>query len=394
MHSDNIRPHMAIAKTIGGRPVPKGGSGRADRSRIGLRRALLTWYDRNARPLPWRRSRSAYRIWVAEVMLQQTRMAVVLPAYRRFLRCFPTLRKLATADEEHVLSLWSGLGYYSRARALQRAARILQSNGGKFPDDLAAALRLPGVGRYTAAAVLSIAYGRPVAALDGNVIRVLSRLGCLPRPDGRGEPHLSLANELLDRQRPGDWNQALMELGEVVCLPKAPRCVECPIRGFCGAFAASRAEAYPPPRRRRRPERHRLQLILLQDRCRRLLLERGAFPFLKHLWLPPLLSPPRAGAGAWATDVRAKRCGSFRHSILHRQFEVEVFRAVVSARELERRARLAAPGAEARIFEVAELNDIGRSSLLSKACARALQFALPRSRVGEMVERRTYGILD
>jgi A/G-specific adenine glycosylase len=348
-----------------------------------LRKALLSWYDDNARPLPWRRTRDPYRIWIAEVMLQQTRMAVVVPAYGRFLRRFPSLKSLAAADEEQVLSLWSGLGYYGRARALHRAARILEANGGAFPDDLDAALRLPGVGRYTAAAVLSIAFNRPIAALDGNVVRVLSRLRRLSRPDGRGEPHASLAAELLDRKRPGDWNQSLMELGEVVCLPRAPRCLECPVRSVCGAFAASRVESYPPPRRRRRPERLWLRLILLQDRHGRLLLERGGFPYLKHLWLPPLRMFSDRRPGRVPSEPGASSRGRFRHSILHRQFEVEVFHKLLPVRDLERRARCASADIETRVFDLADLARIGRSSLLSKAYAKAprpLAQRLPLSR--------------
>lgn len=350
------------------------------RSSRALRKALLSWYDDNARPLPWRQTRDPYRVWIAEVMLQQTRMAVVLPAYERFLRRFPNLKTLAAAEEEQVLSLWSGLGYYRRARALHRAARILEAGGGSFPEDLAAALRLPGVGPYTAAAVLSIAFNRPIPALDGNVVRVFSRLCCLPRPDGRGEPHASLAAELLDRERPGDWNQALMELGQVVCLPRAPRCVECPVRRFCGAFSASRVGSYPPPKRPRRPERLWLSLILLQDRCGRLLLQRGGFPYLGHLWLPPVRISPQPPA---PSEPGASSRGRFRHSILHRRLEVAVFHKVVSRVELERRAHRARARIEARLFDVADLARIGRSSLLMKACAKALPrllWAPPMSR--------------
>jgi A/G-specific adenine glycosylase len=367
---------MAIAMG-GGRRVSSATRAPLDsRSRLRLRRALLSWYDRSARLLPWRRTRAPYRIWIAEVMLQQTRIAVVLPAYERFLHAFPTIAELAHADEERVLSLWSGLGYYSRARALRRAAIRIQSNGGRFPNDLAAALQLPGVGPYTAAAVLSIAFDRPHATVDGNVIRVLSRLFCLQRPDGRGEPHVSLAAALLDRKRPGDWNQALMELGEVVCLPKSPRCQACPVRAWCAAFAAARVDAYPPPRPRKQPERLRLRLTLLHDRRGRLLLERGAFRFLPHLWLPPI----RVVAGSRAEDENDNRaCGRFRHSILHRQFDVEVSDKLLAAHDLENQARRPS-GGESRIFAPDQMARIGRSSLLAKACALLEQKQIaPRS---------------
>ena len=216
------------------------------------RAALLRWYDENARSLPWRRDHDSYRVWVAEVMLQQTRIAVVEPAYERFLAAFPTIGALAAAEEENVLALWSGLGYYSRARSLHRAARALEERGDdQFPQTWEEARALPGVGDYTAAAVLSIAYDLPHAAVDGNVIRVLSRLDRLARPDSRGEPHRSTADALLARRRPGDWNQAVMELGETVCIPRAPLCPTCPLRRTCDAFAAGVVEQHPPPKPRR-----------------------------------------------------------------------------------------------------------------------------------------------
>lgn len=324
-----------------------------------VRRALLAWYDTNRRPLPWRRGRDPYRIWVAEVMLQQTRIAVVVPAYRRFVRAFPTLSRLARADEEQVLSLWSGLGYYSRARALHRAARLLVGRGeASFPDDVERARRLPGVGPYTAAAVLSIAYEQPCAAVDGNVTRVLSRLHRLPRPDGRGEPYRSLATRLLDRGRPGDWNQALMELGETVCLPRAPLCDACPLRGLCLAHRHGEESAFPPARLRRARRRLHLELTILRDRSGRILLERGAFAYLPHLWLPPIKTVA-AGEGS-------VRRATFRHAIVDRDFFVEVRRKIVSAAELRRRLHTG-DRTERRLFTAAELAGIGRSSLLTKA---------------------------
>lgn len=321
------------------------------------RKALLAWYDENARPLPWRKRPNSYRTWVAEVMLQQTRIAVVEPAYRRFLKAFPTMRALAQADEEDVLALWSGLGYYSRARSLHRAARELTERGEKqFPKTWAEAMALPGVGAYTAAAVLSISYDAPYAAVDGNVIRVLSRLERLGRPDGRGEPHASLANDLLARTRAGDWNQAVMELGETICLPRAPHCPECPLRTECDAFAADVVERHPPPKVRRATERLGLSVSVLRDRSGRLLLERGAFQHLDHMWLPPvrLLDEPPAKA-------------DFKHAILHRSFAVTVEARTVTSRELDRLATRRRGNAERRVVAADELRTLGRSSLLTKA---------------------------
>ncbi len=330
-------------------------STRSDQRR---REKLLAWYDANARPLPWRHRPNAYRIWVSEVMLQQTRIAVVEPAYRRFLRAFPTLTALARAEEEEVLALWSGLGYYSRARALHRAARQLHERGRRsFPKTWDEAIGLPGVGRYTAAAVLSIAYDAAYAAVDGNVIRVLARLERLGLPDGRGEPHDSLAQRLLAPDRPGDWNQAVMELGETICLPRAPECERCPLHEECAAHAAGVVERHPPPKPRRATERLGLAVTLVRDRRGRLLLERGAFEHLDHLWLPPVRSLPTP------PDRPA-----FTHAILHRSFAVSVEARLVTAAALRQMARNdPATDVERRIVDDDELAGLGRSSLLTKA---------------------------
>lgn len=326
------------------------------------RTALLAWYDAHARPLLWRRRPNSYRIWVAEVMLQQTRIAVVEPAYRRFLEAFPNLAALASAGEDDVLAHWSGLGYYSRARSLHRAARQLHEAGARaFPRTWDEARRLPGVGPYTAAAVLSIAYDEPHAAVDGNVIRVLSRLERLPRPDGRGEPHGSIADRLLARDRPGDWNQAVMELGETLCLPRTPACEACPLNSLCDAHRDGVEEKHPPPKPRRATERLGLQVTVVRDREGRLLIERGAFRHLDHLWLPlvKLLDAPPADP-------------HFQHAILHRSFSVQVASRTVSTRELRARAsRKARRGVERRVVSATDLPSLGHSSLLTKSLRHA-----------------------
>jgi A/G-specific adenine glycosylase len=192
---------------------------------------LLNWYDRNARALPWRESLDPYRVWVSEIMLQQTRVAAVIPHYHEFLRRFPTVEKLAAAREASVLAAWSGLGYYRRARMLHAAAKVVARElGGNFPVTAEGWRELPGIGRYTAAAIASIAFGEPVAAVDGNVERVLQRV------TGKrlaGEPLWREAETLLDRGRPGDFNQAVMELGATVCTPRAPACLTCPVVELC-----------------------------------------------------------------------------------------------------------------------------------------------------------------
>lgn len=198
-----------------------------------MRRALLRWYDLSQRALPWRGESDPYKIWVSEVMLQQTRVAVVLERYPRFLMRFPTVEALAAARAANVLAEWSGLGYYRRARAMHAAARlIVRHHCGELPRSAESLRHLPGIGRYTAAAIASIAYGEPVAVVDGNVERVLLRLYGRSSMRAR-EDCWRRAEDLLDRKRPGDSNQALMELGATVCLPGTPRCYECPLTQFC-----------------------------------------------------------------------------------------------------------------------------------------------------------------
>ncbi|MBQ3305268.1 MAG: A/G-specific adenine glycosylase, partial [Clostridia bacterium] len=199
---------------------------------------LLAWYDHSARSLPWRGERAPYRIWLSEVMLQQTQAETVKGYYARFLTAYPDVAALAAADEQAVLKLWEGLGYYSRARNLHAAARIVAGElGGAFPDSAEGLRRLPGIGPYVANAIASIAYGEPVPALDGNQARVLSRVLAWEEIVRTPFDLLSPATALMDRVRPGDYNQALMDLGAAVCTPKSPKCDACPVAGHCRAFA-------------------------------------------------------------------------------------------------------------------------------------------------------------
>jgi A/G-specific adenine glycosylase len=245
-----------------------------------LRRILLSWYRAHRRALPWRKGRDPYRIWLAEIMLQQTRIAAVIPYYERFLRRFPTVESLARARDTEVLKFWAGLGYYTRARNLHRAAKVIvREHAGKFPGTLDAALALPGVGRYTAAAILSIAYDIPLAALDGNVSRFLARLFAL-----RGDIHQprqrkllgELAQNLLPPRAPGDWNQALMELGETICTPRSPRCSECPLARTCRARALGLAEKIPAPRNKPAPVPMTIAVAVLRDARGRTLLTKDS----------------------------------------------------------------------------------------------------------------------
>jgi A/G-specific adenine glycosylase len=199
------------------------------RDLAGLRVALLAWYGNSRRDLPWRNSRDPYRVWVSEIMLQQTRVAAVIPRYEKFLHRFQSVERLASARVASVLAEWSGLGYYRRARNLHAAAKIV-ARAGKFPQNAEGWRELPGIGRYTAAAISSISFDEPVAVLDGNVERVLRRLAGRTQTSAQA---WGAAQTFLDRDRPGDFNQAMMELGATICLPGEPLCVECPIRKFC-----------------------------------------------------------------------------------------------------------------------------------------------------------------
>src|SRR5271165_2285874 len=249
----------------------------------GFQKKLLAWFAECKRDLPWRRTKDPYCIWLSEIMLQQTRVAAAVPYYQRFLERFPEVNALAAAPEEEVLRHWAGLGYYSRARNLQKAARqIVAEHDSQFPDGCEKALALSGIGAYTAAAILSIAYGKQLAVLDGNVARVISRL-CAIRGDlragGRWLQLQKAADKLLASHAPGDWNQAMMELGATICTPRAPQCLLCPVVPHCAARKKGVQEEIPEKRKKRAAVRVTLAAAVFVDGKGRTL----------------LLPPPRAG---------------------------------------------------------------------------------------------------
>jgi len=256
--------------------------------RQALRRQLLAWFRRYQRDMPWRRTRDPYRIWVSEVMLQQTQVPTVVGYYERFLAQFPTVEALAAAPEQAVLKVWQGLGYYRRARHLQAAARVVVERcGGRVPDDPEAFGRLPGVGRYTTGAVLSIAFGRRLAAMDGNAVRVLARWFAVTEPvtDVHVQRALwQVAEAMVPARAPGDWNQAVMELGSEVCTPRRPLCVTCPVGRRCLA-AARGLQGRVPVRARRKAVPHiEVGLGIVWRRGRVLLCKRRADAMLGGLW--------------------------------------------------------------------------------------------------------------
>ena len=285
--------------------------------------ALLCWFSRHKRDLPWRRANDPYAIWVSEVMLQQTRVAAVIPYYERFLQRFPTFEELAVAPEADLLAHWAGLGYYYRARNLQKAAQVIQELG-RFPASHADIRALPGIGDYTSAAVASIAYQLPHAAVDGNVLRVLSRISAdgsdINSAKGR-KRFARLAAALLPQQRPGDFNQAMMELGALVCLPKNPQCLVCPVSRLCRARQQGRQQEFPVKLGRAKsvPE-HRL-LFWIERSSELLLWQRPAHSrLMPGFWeLPEKHQLPSC--------IPGRQLGSFRHGITFHNYRFDVHAA-------------------------------------------------------------------
>jgi A/G-specific adenine glycosylase len=298
-----------------------------------LQKKLLAWYARARRDLPWRRTRDPYAIWVSEVMLQQTRVETVLPYYQRFLSALPSVQALAEAPLGDVLLLWSGLGYYRRARMLHAAAReVERERGGALPRTAAELVGITGIGRYTAGAVASIAWGEAVAVVDGNVARVLARLFAIDADLGKG-PGLkriwALADSLVVREDPSSWNQALMELGAVTCTPRHPRCASCPVENECQARARGLTEELPRARIRKAPELVRRVGFVLESKGRVLLARRPEGGLFGGMW-----EPPHANEGEVAgvardlvdeTKGRLQRAGFVTHVLSHRRIEMTVF---------------------------------------------------------------------
>ena len=231
-------------------------------------RPLLYWYEKHARKLPWRENKDPYRIWISEIMLQQTRVEAVKPYFQRFLKEFPDIPSLAAAEEDRLLKLWEGLGYYSRARNLQKCAKVLTEDyGGRMPADYKELLKLPGIGSYTAGAIASIAFSIPVPAVDGNVLRVVSRFTenreDMTKPAEKKKIGV-LLTETMDRESPGDFNQALIEVGAIVCVPNGePKCMVCPLASLCLVRRDNLWQEIPfkPPKRKRRMEQRTVFVV-------------------------------------------------------------------------------------------------------------------------------------
>lgn len=345
-----------------------------------FQKQLLAWFRAHQRDLPWRGSRDPYRIWVAEIMLQQTRIAAVMPYYDRFLQHFPTVESLAAAPRQDVLKLWSGLGYYSRARNLHLAAqKIVADHDGKFPRKLETALELPGIGAYTAAAVLSIAYDAPLAVLDGNVARVLARIHAI-RGDLRAprtwRALTETANHLIARESASDWNQALMELGEVICTPQSPRCLVCPVVHSCQAYAQGVTNEIPAPRKKRAPESVTIAAVILLDPRGRTLLVKdpGAHDHVlfSRMWQFPAIQVTRNAKSELqkyfadffdVSKLEMEALAPARHGVTFRNITLLPFLAPVA--KLPKITR-------ARVIRLKNLDDLAISSATRKIAAAAI----------------------
>ncbi len=339
-----------------------------------LRRRLISWYRRHQRDLPWRRTRDPYRVWISEIMLQQTQVATVIPYYERFLDRFPDVRRLAAADEHEVLRHWEGLGYYRRARQLHRAARqIIDEHNGNFPDSQADVGRLAGIGRYTAGAILSIALDQPAPILEANTVRLHSRLLAIEEdPSSRAAQKVlwRFASAVLPRRGAGELNQALMELGSLVCTPRAPRCGDCPLARWCQARAQGRQETIPRAAKKIAAEVVREGAVVVWRREQVLVRCHPAGERWAGLWdfprVPLTSESPRHMADELGRGV-AEQTGlqivlgnaltTIRHSVTRFRITLDVYHARRAGGRLR-----SAHGGELRWLEPAQLADMALST--------------------------------
>lgn len=363
-----------------------------------FRKQLLAWFRQFQRDLPWRHTRDPYCVWLSEIMLQQTRVAAVIPYYERFLERFPNVRALAAASEEEVLRLWSGLGYYSRARNLHKAAqKIVAEHGGEFPSRPEDVLALPGIGNYTVAAILSIAFDQRQAVLDGNVARVLARLGAVRgglRESTCWQKLQKRADACLEPKSPGDWNQAMMELGATLCAPKSPQCLLCPVAQFCEGRKLGIADLLPEKRKKRGTVEIRLAAAVFADDSGRTLLlpppeKRRAEALADHiptlvsnLWHFPTITvngDPVANLRGHLRKLKIQtRNGSFhfvaadkvRHAVTYREITLEPFR--INVTKLPRiKGAEQVPLSEVTVLPVSNLTrKVARAALAATEVAR------------------------
>lgn len=370
------------------------------RRAAGIRRRLRVWFDRHKRDLPWRHHRDPYAIWLSEMMLQQTQVATVIPYYHRFIGRFPTVADLAGADLEEILRYWAGLGYYARARNMHRAAKlIVAEHGGAFPSDAAALRSLPGIGAYTAGAVASIAFDERAAVVDGNVARVLARVFevDLDIRDGRGKAMLwEIAERLLPRKRCGDFNQALMELGALVCLPRgAARCEDCPLEMDCGARRSGSVERLPVKGRKAPPRKEAHVVAAIGRNDRWLVVRRPPRGLWGGLWELPTAVVDGSTARTTARDLVSdfvtvdgslapKPFCRIQHQLTHRTITfVGHICHVSNPRAVGHRTKRIAsgdhcePDRQVRWLSLNEINNLGLSAAMRKVVG-ALRESLAR----------------
>ena len=362
---------------------------RTDLDHGALAGRLLAWYDRHARRLPWRvppgRANAApdpYRIWLSEIMLQQTTVAAVGPYFEAFLERWPTVESLAAAAREDVLAAWAGLGYYARARNLHACAQaVAQDHGGRFPDTEAELARLPGIGPYTAAAIAAIAFDRPATPVDGNVERVVARLFAVQTPLPTAKPALkSLARRLTPMDRPGDFAQAMMDLGATICLPRTPKCLLCPLSEHCQAHAAGIASDLPARApKKAKPTRRAVAFWTLDPQGRVLLRARPDDGLLGGMMEVPSTPWQETAPGeteiAEAAPVPAQWTalpGGVRHTFTHFHFEVSVVAASLASHEDARTARRASGG---DWYRLDDLGSLALPTVMRKVIAHAMKGA-------------------
>ena len=357
-----------------------------------FRKALLGWFHEFRRDLPWRKNRDPYRIWISEIMLQQTRVAAVIPYYEKFLAHFPNVESLASAPQQEILRLWSGLGYYRRARNLQKAAQqMVAKHAGRFPTQREELLMLAGIGEYTASAILSIAFDDQYAVLDGNVARVVARLEAIRgdlREPKRWRDLLSSADQLLAPDSAGDWNQAMMELGATICLPRSPQCLLCPVANFCAGRKLGIAETLPEKRKKRATVAVRLvSAVLLDAKTRSLILsppiastrnnaDDHVPSLVAKLWHFPTVSAPTNSEHTLkqllrrelriksATSIRPERLDKVRHTVTYRTISISAY--LIRVKQLPK-----IPGAQS--LPLQELQSLPISNLTRKIARAALK---------------------
>ena len=346
-----------------------------------LQRDLLAWYGACRRDLPWRRTRDPWAIWVSEIMLQQTRVDTVKPYFERFMARFPTPLALAEAPEDQVLAAWSGLGYYRRARMLHAGARAVADGGVAIPSRREGLLALPGIGRYTAGAIASIAFGQAVGLVDGNVARVLARLFAIDDDMKRAgmKRAQQLADDLVPAEAPGDWNQALMELGATICTPRAPSCDRCPVRSSCRAHAEGRTSELPVLAEKPKPKPQRVQALVARSKDGRVLLaRRRSAGLFGGLWEPPSIDgddDARNELFRCFPVASSALAGRVIHVLSHRRLTVDVHAAVLS--NAKAGSKLPDVYESAALFDDAGLVDLGISTLARKLLAAARADAGP-----------------